>query len=202
MPPGARIGVMLDRSPELIATVLGVLRAGAAVVPLDVSYPRTRIDAMINRVQTVPCHFRDRRSSSTAGSTCDNDIAGNRPRQCGLRPLHIRFDGRTQGRHDAAPCTGQSDRMAEPAAVRCGRRLDAAVRTAVVRRIVPGDLLDAVRWRHITVVVRERSARIRPRWCASWPPRVSRACSFRSSHCRRSPRPLLPPAHGLCRCEC
>jgi amino acid adenylation domain-containing protein len=51
MPPGARIGVMLDRSPELIATVLGVLRAGAAVVPLDVSYPRARIDAMINRVQ-------------------------------------------------------------------------------------------------------------------------------------------------------
>jgi amino acid adenylation domain-containing protein len=51
MPLGARIGVMLDRSPELIATVLGVLRAGAAVVPLDVSYPRARIDAMINRVQ-------------------------------------------------------------------------------------------------------------------------------------------------------
>ncbi len=42
---------MLDRSPELIATVLGVLKAGAAVVPLDVSYPRTRIDAMINRVE-------------------------------------------------------------------------------------------------------------------------------------------------------
>ena len=48
MPSGARIGVMLDRSPELIVTVLGVLRAGAAVVPLDVSYPRARIDAMID----------------------------------------------------------------------------------------------------------------------------------------------------------
>lgn len=51
MPPGARVGVMLDRSPELIATVLGVLIAGAAVVPLDVSYPRARIDAMIDHVQ-------------------------------------------------------------------------------------------------------------------------------------------------------
>lgn len=51
MPPGARIGVMLDRSPELIATVLGVLKAGAAVVPLDVGYPRERIDLMIARVK-------------------------------------------------------------------------------------------------------------------------------------------------------
>ena len=51
MPPGARIGVMLDRSPELIATVLGALKAGAAVVPLDVSYPQARIDAMIQRVK-------------------------------------------------------------------------------------------------------------------------------------------------------
>ena len=51
MAPGARVGVMLDRSPELIATVLGVLKAGAAVVPLDVSYPRARIDSMIDRAR-------------------------------------------------------------------------------------------------------------------------------------------------------
>jgi amino acid adenylation domain-containing protein len=51
MPPGARVGVMLERSPELIATVLGVLRAGAAVVPIDVSYPRPRIDLMIERAR-------------------------------------------------------------------------------------------------------------------------------------------------------
>ena len=51
MPAGARVGVMLDRSPELIATVLGVLKAGAAVVPLDVSYPRVRIDAMTDRAK-------------------------------------------------------------------------------------------------------------------------------------------------------
>ena len=49
MPKGASIGVMLERSPELVATVLGVLKAGAAVVPLDVSYPHVRIDAMIQQ---------------------------------------------------------------------------------------------------------------------------------------------------------
>src|SRR5262249_41738247 len=51
MPPGARVGVMLDRSPELIATVLGVLKAGAAVVPLDPSYPQARIHAMVDLVR-------------------------------------------------------------------------------------------------------------------------------------------------------
>ncbi|HXO80443.1 MAG TPA: amino acid adenylation domain-containing protein [Mycobacterium sp.] len=51
MPPGARVGVMLERSPELIATVLGVLKAGAAVVPMDVSYPRARIELMIERAR-------------------------------------------------------------------------------------------------------------------------------------------------------
>ena len=51
MPPAARVGVMLDRSPDMIATVLGVMKAGAAVVPLDVSYPRARIDVMIERAR-------------------------------------------------------------------------------------------------------------------------------------------------------
>jgi amino acid adenylation domain-containing protein len=51
MPPGARVGVMLERSPEQIATAIGVLKAGAAVVPLDPSYPQSRIDAVIDCVR-------------------------------------------------------------------------------------------------------------------------------------------------------
>src|SRR4029077_6768488 len=51
MAPGARVGVALDRSPELIAPGLGVLKAGAAVVPMDVSYPRSRIDLMVERAR-------------------------------------------------------------------------------------------------------------------------------------------------------
>nr|WP_067814242.1 non-ribosomal peptide synthetase [Nocardia inohanensis] len=51
LPPQARVAVQLERSPEQIATVLGVLRAGAAVVPLDPSYPAARRAAMINRAQ-------------------------------------------------------------------------------------------------------------------------------------------------------
>ncbi|WP_424214054.1 amino acid adenylation domain-containing protein [Streptomyces sp. BI20] len=51
VPAGAGVGIALDRSPEMIATVLGVLRAGAACVPLDVSYPAERIARMIERAR-------------------------------------------------------------------------------------------------------------------------------------------------------
>ncbi|MEL5959802.1 amino acid adenylation domain-containing protein, partial [Streptomyces sp. CLV115] len=41
------VAVCLDRSPELIATLLGILKAGAAFVPLDPEYPADRIAYMV-----------------------------------------------------------------------------------------------------------------------------------------------------------
>lgn len=40
---GDRVGVCLDRSADLIVTMLGVLRAGAAYVPMDSHYPQERL---------------------------------------------------------------------------------------------------------------------------------------------------------------
>ncbi|MEU4813018.1 amino acid adenylation domain-containing protein [Nocardia fluminea] len=48
---GDRIAVALDRSPEQIATVLGIAKAGAACVPLDVTYPVSRLHAMLDQSQ-------------------------------------------------------------------------------------------------------------------------------------------------------
>ncbi|MGW8648317.1 amino acid adenylation domain-containing protein, partial [Nocardia salmonicida] len=48
---GDRIAMALDRSPEQIATVLGIAKAGAACVPLDVSYPPSRLHAMLEQAQ-------------------------------------------------------------------------------------------------------------------------------------------------------
>ncbi|MCY7488135.1 condensation domain-containing protein, partial [Paenibacillus alvei] len=41
-----RVGVLLSRSPQLIAALLGVLKAGAAYVPLDPARPAARIEGM------------------------------------------------------------------------------------------------------------------------------------------------------------
>lgn len=45
--PGSVVGVCQRRSWELVATLLGVLRAGCAYVPLDPGYPSERIDHML-----------------------------------------------------------------------------------------------------------------------------------------------------------
>ena len=41
--PESRVGVCMERSPELIAALLGVLAAGGAYVPLDPAQPRERL---------------------------------------------------------------------------------------------------------------------------------------------------------------
>ncbi|MDR6594652.1 non-ribosomal peptide synthetase/type I polyketide synthase [Saccharothrix longispora] len=46
MPREARVAVRMRRGVELVAVVLGVMRAGAAVVPLDPDYPPARVRAM------------------------------------------------------------------------------------------------------------------------------------------------------------
>jgi amino acid adenylation domain-containing protein len=41
------VGIFLDRSPEMIVGVLAALKAGCAYVPLDPTYPRERIEFML-----------------------------------------------------------------------------------------------------------------------------------------------------------
>jgi amino acid adenylation domain-containing protein len=43
----ARVGVCLERSPELVAALLGAMAAGGAYVPLDPGYPPERLEHMI-----------------------------------------------------------------------------------------------------------------------------------------------------------
>ncbi len=42
--PGDMVGVCIKRSPELIAVLLGILKASAAFVPFDASYPKSRLE--------------------------------------------------------------------------------------------------------------------------------------------------------------
>jgi len=45
--PDVLAGVMLDRSVEMVVTLLGILKAGGAYVPLDPDYPRERLRFML-----------------------------------------------------------------------------------------------------------------------------------------------------------
>jgi amino acid adenylation domain-containing protein len=45
--PGRRVAVFLERSPDLVAALLGVLRAGGAFVALDPAYPPERLAFML-----------------------------------------------------------------------------------------------------------------------------------------------------------
>ncbi|MGC4806687.1 amino acid adenylation domain-containing protein [Micromonospora sp. DT233] len=46
---GDFVPVLLDRSPELVAVLLGVLTAGAAYIALDPAWPRERVDDVLRR---------------------------------------------------------------------------------------------------------------------------------------------------------
>jgi amino acid adenylation domain-containing protein len=46
--PEARVGVMLERGPELVVAILAVLKAGGAYVPLDPAYPAERLRLMLD----------------------------------------------------------------------------------------------------------------------------------------------------------
>jgi amino acid adenylation domain-containing protein/non-ribosomal peptide synthase protein (TIGR01720 family) len=55
--PGKRVGLALNRGPQLIVSLLAVLKSGAAYVPLDPKYPAERLAYMIgdSRLDVLLC---------------------------------------------------------------------------------------------------------------------------------------------------
>ena len=55
--PEVPVGVMMERSLDLIVALLGVLKAGGAYVPMDPSYPPDRLALMMedSEVHSEPC---------------------------------------------------------------------------------------------------------------------------------------------------
>nr|VFJ99651.1 MAG: AMP-binding enzyme [Candidatus Kentron sp. H]VFK01137.1 MAG: AMP-binding enzyme [Candidatus Kentron sp. H]VFK04145.1 MAG: AMP-binding enzyme [Candidatus Kentron sp. H] len=50
--PDRLVGLCLERSPELVVGLLGILKTGAAYVPLDPAYPRERLAHMLEDADT------------------------------------------------------------------------------------------------------------------------------------------------------
>jgi amino acid adenylation domain-containing protein len=49
--PGARVGICVERSLDMVAGLLGILKTGAAYVPLDPSFPKDRLRFMADDAQ-------------------------------------------------------------------------------------------------------------------------------------------------------
>ncbi len=49
--PGIPVGVLIDRSVEMVAALLGILKAGGYYVPLETSYPQKRIQYIFDSLQ-------------------------------------------------------------------------------------------------------------------------------------------------------
>jgi amino acid adenylation domain-containing protein len=45
--PESRVGIAMERSPQMVVALLGILKAGGAYVPLDPAYPQERLAYMV-----------------------------------------------------------------------------------------------------------------------------------------------------------
>ncbi len=72
---GDIIGVAVDRSPEMLITLLAILRAGAAYLPLDPDYPHDRLSFMVTdsaaKLVIMSAAYQGRLSSLTTELTSE-----------------------------------------------------------------------------------------------------------------------------------
>jgi len=68
--PSTRVGICLERTPEFVASALAVLKAGAAFIPLDPSYPAQRLDFMIRDSDAVAIVAAPGNAAKLAAAEC------------------------------------------------------------------------------------------------------------------------------------
>ena len=79
--PESFVGLMLERSPEMIVALLGILKSGAAYVPLDPAFPPARLAYMIDdaHVGILVTDQRSRLSPRVRVVAIDDDEISNQP---------------------------------------------------------------------------------------------------------------------------
>ncbi|WP_416970708.1 amino acid adenylation domain-containing protein [Streptomyces sp. 4F14] len=106
--PGSRIGVCLERDADLVVTLLGVLKADCAYVPMDPRYPQQRLgftarDADMPVVITTAPDFpavpgtRLLSPGELTGAAADRTAAGARTDDGGENPAYVIYTSGSTG---------------------------------------------------------------------------------------------------------
>ncbi|MFG2977280.1 amino acid adenylation domain-containing protein [Streptomyces sp. NPDC048331] len=94
--PGESVAVLMDRSADLVAACLGILKAGAAYLPLDARAPRARTEAVL---------------TAAAAAVLVTDVPDGAPVPAGPRHV-LRPDGRPAEGDPADGSEGHADALA------------------------------------------------------------------------------------------
>ena len=73
--PDCIVGLMMDRSPDVVSAMLGIIKAGGAFLPIDPKYPKDRIDLVLE-------------DSGTGFLVTGSDLSG----KCSFNGCIIEFD--------------------------------------------------------------------------------------------------------------
>jgi len=68
--PAMRVGVCLERGPDLVVAMLAVMKAGAVYVPLDPRYPQDRLALMVREAEIALVITDDAHVSLLGGARC------------------------------------------------------------------------------------------------------------------------------------
>lgn len=104
---GQRIGICLERSPEMIVGMLAILRCGAVYVPIDPEYPAERMSFMAEDAEVAgvltsqSCHSRLRHAGIDAWRTEDllgeSNLAAEPPAVAATEPACLMYTSGTTG---------------------------------------------------------------------------------------------------------
>jgi amino acid adenylation domain-containing protein len=170
--PESLVGLCLERSLEMVIGVYGILKAGAAYVPLDPEYPRERlllmkegVSAVLSRDEGWPEISREDRSRPVSGTTPQNAAyviytsgSTGRPKGVVIRHASIASHMRWMQRDfplDGRDCVLQKTPVSFDASVwEFYAALTAGGRLALVRpggHREPGHLADEIERHQVTV---------------------------------------------------
>ena len=105
--PESRVGLCVERSPEMLVGMLGILKAGGAYVPLDPAYPRERLEFMVRdagvEVLLTQTRCMDLLPKQGVEIFCldglpeSGDREGDREFECGANPDSLAYVMYTSG---------------------------------------------------------------------------------------------------------